>query len=176
MLNPTVRRFLLLATLIFGSLAVAQPIEIDEVVSAQQAWGEGIVAIGAAFASGADYGAVAASHIRTRYAYDLVPVAFKPTKAAAVPFRATFEAAFSYFVGGEIPEDGGFALAPYVHVSFDNHAVVSVGDFAYAMGIYTFRTADGEETAVEYTFGYLRDAEGGLRIALHHSSLPYAPH
>lgn len=102
-------------------------------------------------------------------------MAFKPTKAAAVQFRPTFDDTLSYFVGGHIPEDDGFALAPYVAVSFDNHALVTLGSFAYAMGTYTFRDPNGHETTVEYTFGYLRDATGALRIALHHSSLPYAP-
>jgi hypothetical protein len=176
MLMQSARTLALLTTLLWASFAAAQPIAVEEIVTAQRVWGEGIVAIGAAYVGGGDHVAVAAAHIRALYAYDLMPVAFKPTKAASVPFRPTFEDALSYFVGGHIPEDHGFALAPYVQVSFENHAVISVGEFAYAMGIYTFRAADMQETAVEYTFGYVRDAAGGLRIALHHSSLPYAPH
>jgi hypothetical protein len=171
-----IRTLLALLTLIAAGFALAQAIDEAEILAAQQQWGDGIVAIGRAYSSGGDYTAVAADHIRSLYAYGSVPVAFKPTKAAAVPFRPTFEDALSYFVGGHIPEDQGFALAPYVHVEFANHAVVTVGTFAYAMGSYTFRDANGHETAVEYTFGYVRDAEGHLRIALHHSSLPYSPH
>jgi len=28
---------------------------------------------------------------------------------------------------------------------------------------------------VEYSFGYIKDEDGNLKIALHHSSLPYSP-
>ncbi|CAE7207291.1 JNK, partial [Symbiodinium sp. CCMP2456] len=34
--------------------------------------------------------------------------------------------------------------------------------------------ADGSKTKVEYTFGYKRNADGKLRIFLHHSSVPYS--
>jgi hypothetical protein len=114
--------------------------------------------------------------VRTLYAYDLGPVLFKPTKAAADPFRETFEQALSYFVGGEVAEDHGFALEPWTSVRFENHAIVVVGDVAYAMGHYVFTDLQGLETVVEFSFGYVLDATGKLRIVLHHSSLPYRPH
>ena len=40
------------------------------------------------------------------------------------------------------------------------------------MGNYFFTAADGAEVKVEYTFGYIEDDNGGLRIQLHHSSIP----
>ena len=40
------------------------------------------------------------------------------------------------------------------------------------MGNYFFTTPEGEEVKVEYTFGYITDSEGKLRINLHHSSMP----
>ena len=45
-------------------------------------------------------------------------------------------------------------------------------DSATAMGNYFFTTTEGEEVKVEYTFGYITDSEGKLRINLHHSSMP----
>jgi len=43
------------------------------------------------------------------------------------------------------------------------------------MGNYYFTSADtGDKTKVEYTFGYKRNADGKLRIFLHHSSVPFA--
>jgi len=42
-----------------------------------------------------------------------------------------------------------------------------------AMGNYFFTTPKGSEVKVEYSFGYVLDTEGKLRINLHHSSLPY---
>jgi hypothetical protein len=40
------------------------------------------------------------------------------------------------------------------------------------MGNYFFTDQGGLETKVEYTFGYIHDEEGGLKIRLHHSSIP----
>ncbi|MDA1056918.1 MAG: hypothetical protein O3A58_03705, partial [Proteobacteria bacterium] len=57
----------------------------DEVISAQKAWGDGIVAIGKA----EDHKKAALNHLDTLYAYDLGTVLFKPTKAAADQFRGT---------------------------------------------------------------------------------------
>ena len=105
---------------------------VEDVEKAQQAWGDGIVAIAAAHSSGLDYIATARNHIQSLYAYELGPVLFKPTLAAKEQFRPTFEGALSYFVAsnGECPEDKGF------------------------------------------TFGYVIDSAGALRINLHHSSMP----
>ena len=41
------------------------------------------------------------------------------------------------------------------------------------MGNYFFTTTEGEEVKVEYTFGYMLDGEGNLRINVHHSSVPF---
>jgi hypothetical protein len=156
--------------------ARAEPITPAEVRAAQQAWGEAIVAIGAAHAQGGDAQAEAQKTLDTLYAYDLGPVLFKPTKAAAEPFRSTRDSALSYFVGGAIPEDHGFALQPWSAVRFDDQQITADTDSAVAMGHYTFTdAASGAETRVEFTFGYLRDPAGRLRIHLHHSSLPYQP-
>ena len=108
------------------------------------------------------------------YAYDEGAVLFKPTKAAELPFRATKEEALSYFVGGDISEDSGFALEPWTDIRFDNHETIIDTDSAIASGEYYFTSGKtGDETKVEYTFGFIRDDEGNLRINLHHSSLPY---
>ncbi len=40
------------------------------------------------------------------------------------------------------------------------------------MGNYFFTDAEGSEVKVEYTFGYVQDEVGALRINLHHSSIP----
>ena len=40
------------------------------------------------------------------------------------------------------------------------------------MGNYFFTTSDGEEVKVEFSFGYIVDSSGELRIQLHHSSMP----
>ncbi|MEC9118556.1 MAG: phosphoribosyl-AMP cyclohydrolase, partial [Candidatus Thermoplasmatota archaeon] len=37
---------------------------------------------------------------------------------------------------------------------------------------YFFKDSEGAETKVEFTFGYITDSSGTLRINLHHSSMP----
>ena len=141
----------------------------QEIQKAQQAWGAGIVAIGAA----KDPKAAAIAHIDTLYAYDLGTVLFKPTKVADDQFRETKEEALSYFVGGLEPEDKGFALAPFTKVRFENDGYIIDCDSALAMGNYYFTPKGGKDIKVEYTFGYIKDTKGNLRINLQHSSLPY---
>ena len=45
---------------------------------------------------------------------------------------------------------------------------------ALAMGNYFFTATKGDVIKVEYTFGYIKDGDGALRIILHHSSIPYS--
>ncbi len=164
----------LLATTLLTPAAVAD-ITAADVEAAQQAWGEGIVTIGAAYTAGEDYTAAATAHIERFYAYGHdVPVLFKPTLAADVQFRGDFDGALSYFVGGSIEEDGGFAIAPYTNVRWENEGTFIDGDSAMAMGNYFFTTTDGNEVKVEYSFGYIEDENGDLKIVLHHSSLPFS--
>jgi len=142
-----------------------------EITAAQKAWGDGIVNIGKA----TDHKQAAIAHIDALYGYDLGPVLFKPTKTAAMQFRDDKNEALSYFVGGAEPEDKGFALAPFTKVRFDNHRTTSDCDSALAQGNYYFTTAQGQEIKVEYSFGYVKNENGQLKINLHHSSLPYKP-
>jgi hypothetical protein len=160
-----------------GNPLAEDPITIEDVHAAQQAWGDGIVAIGEASAEGGDARLLAAAFLDDLYAFELGPVLFKPTKAALVPFRGDRRAALSYFVAGDeaFPEDHGFALHPWRAVRFENTGVIPIPDGALAMGHYVFTTSSDQETRVEYSFAYLRDPEGRLRIRLHHSSLPFVP-
>ena len=148
----------------------------DQILAAQKAWGDGIVKIASTHASGGDFTQVAHDHVETLYAYDLTPVLFKPTLAAEVQFRSTFEEALSYFVAtnGACPEDKGFAIKGWTAVRFENVDIITTGDVAMAMGNYLFTTPEGDEVKVEYSFGYFLDADGNVRINLHHSSMPYA--
>jgi len=146
----------------------------DEVEAAQQAWGDGVIAIGKAYADGGDYRALALETIDRLYGYDLGPVLFKPTWAMQTQFRPTREDALSYFVKGHIDEDRGFAIAGWAKVRFDNHNMILGEETALAMGNYVFTDADGTELKAEYSFGYMRDANRALRIILQHSSAPFA--
>ena len=148
----------------------------EQVLAAQDAWGAGIVRIAAAHTAGEDFEKAAVDHIETLYAYDLGPVLFKPTLAAKEQFRSTFAGALSYFVAcnGECPEDGGFAIKGWTAVRFENVDIITYGASATAMGNYFFTTPEGDEVKVEYSFGYILDDAGNVRINLHHSAMPYS--
>ncbi len=162
-------------TAILAAPALAQePITEAEIMAAQRAWGDGIVAIGTAYTAGHDYRQAGRDHIQRFYAYGSHPVLFKPTLASQDQFRCDFDEALSYFVGGSITEDKGFAIAPYTNVRWENEGTVIDSDSALAMGNYFFTTPDGSEVKVEYSFGYVRDETGALRIVLHHSSVPFS--
>lgn len=152
-------------------------ITTQQIEDAQAAWGEGIVRIAAAHSSGGDYVQVAHDHVTTLYAYDFSSVLFKPTLAAEQQFRSTFDDALSYFVASNnaCPEDKGFAIKGWTAVRFENVDIITVGTVGLAMGNYFFTTPEGDEVKVEYSFGYILDENGDVRINLHHSSMPYAP-
>ena len=145
------------------------PVTENDVLAAQESWGKAIVAIGKAENPEVE----AQSTLDRLYAYDIGTVLFKPTLASNEPFRGTEKEALSYFVGGSISEDKGFALAPYNNVRFENEGIITHCDTGVSMGEYFFTKTDGSEIKAEYTLGYIRDENGDLKINLHHSSLPY---
>lgn len=161
-------------TTLFSSECITEA----EVVQAQEEWGAGIVKIGKVYSEGGDYKRAATEHIQNLYGYDLSSVLFKPTLASEEQFRGTFDAALSYFVGGNetYKEDKGFALAPYTNVRWENSGIINNScTMAIAMGNYYFTTTEGEEVKVEYTLGYIKDTNGKLRMVVHKSALPYSP-
>ena len=151
------------------------PITQAEIEAAQRAWGEGLVAISTAYAKGEDFGTIAQSVLDTLYGYKDGLVLFKPTLASEVPFRFTEEGAASYFIGGSIAEDTGFAIKPWTQVRFaDDGEFILSGPTALWMGSVFITNDKGEITRVEKTMGYYRDANGDVRLQLHHSSIPYS--
>ena len=172
----------LLTTALFTAIATTSAyagsakITEADVLAAQKEWAQGIVMIGDTFKAKGDYTAKATKHIKDLYAYEQGDVLFKPTLASTDQFRGTFDEALSYFVGGDIEEDKGFAIKPWTEVRFGEQDIIIDSDSAIAMGNYFF-TPDGstEEVKVEYTFGYMKDDAGDLRSNLHHSSLPFPP-
>lgn len=173
----TIRTILSTTTLaVFAATAAsAEGITEQDVIDAQTAWGEGIVAIASTHTEGGDFEARATEHIETLYAYGESDVMFKPTLAAEDQFRESFEEALSYFIGTEGSEDSGFAIKGWTNVRWESNGIFTTDDAATAMGNYFFTGPDGTETKVEYSFGYVKDDAGNLKINLHHSSLPYNP-
>lgn len=158
-----------------SALAKDRSITEQEVLAAQKAWADGIMAIRKVFIEKGNYKERAKQHIKDLYAYDLGEVLFKPTFASDVQFRDTFEKALSYFIGNNLPEDNGFAIMPWSNVRFGNQKIIINTDTAIAMGNYFLTPAGSDkEVRVEYTFGYIKDNKGNVRINVHHSSMPYS--
>ena len=160
----------------------SNPVSEQEVRTAQKAWADAIKSISKIYLDGGDYVAAAGKAAGELYGYGHTNVMFKPTKAKDIPFRPDASQAMSYFVGAKavsdgITEDGGFAInggKGWSDVVFDNHQIDLNGNVAIAMGTYYFTSAaDGSKTKVEYTFGYKKNADGKVRIFLHHSSVPF---
>ena len=149
----------------------------QEVLQAQEAWGNGIVNIGKVYQENGDFVAAAINHINTFYNYQEGTVLFKPTLAADIAFRTDFKGALSYFVGGDddFAEDHGFAIKPWKSVRWENIGVKIIGNMAVAMGVYYFSPVNGgDDVKVEYSFAYTKDNEDNLKIILHGSHIPFS--
>jgi len=145
--------------------------------AAQQEWGDAIVRLGQIHRNGGPIREEAIACINHLYSTQDGRILFKPTMAAEAPFRSTVEDALSYFIGGDpdFPEDAGFARQSWIAVRFENHAMTFLADAVLAMGHYFFMNQDNVETKTEYSFVYVCDSSGHLRIKLHHSSFPFSP-
>ncbi len=160
--------------------APAATISRDQVIAAQNAWGDALVSISTIYDSSGIQAAtrMAETVIDAAYGYAWGPVLFKPTLTTAPQtFRTTREGALSYFVGSnaKFPGDTGFALKHWRSYKVENAAIFIDGNIAISIGNVRFTDRDGNVTVVDKTWGYKRDTDGKLRIVLHHSSLPYKP-
>lgn len=162
-----------------SSGAATQAITEDQVVAAQQAWCNALISISQANAQNGQAAAKALAEqvIDGAYAYQMGPVLFKPTLTVAPQtFRTTREGALAYFVGGnsDFPKDDGFALKGWTACNAEKAAVFIAGHAASWMGNIMLTGADGNVTTVDKTWKFVKDDQGQLRIAVHHSSLPFS--
>lgn len=147
----------------------------EQVLEAQEKWGNGVVKIGALKNQRTECESFTSSFLDERYAFDSSLVIFKPTKCEIQQFRPTKAEALSYFIAGDdraCNEDKGFAIQPWTKVRFENAGIILEEERAISMGNYFFTDLDGNEAKVEYTFGY-KLINNELKIDLHHSSFPY---
>ena len=145
-----------------------------EVIKAQELWAQNVIEIGNLYIKKEDYKSRASVFVKQFYAFDIGDVLFKPTLASEKQFRCTYDDALSYFIGGHISEDKGFALKPWEKINFGERKIIILKEIALSMGNYFFQSVDGsDEVKVEFTFGYVKDKDNNLLINLHHSSIPY---
>jgi hypothetical protein len=158
---------------------VNRAISEGEVLAAQKAWGDALVAISTTYETKGiqPAKALAGKVIDAAYGYQFGPVLFKPTLTVAPQtFRTTRAGALAYFVGGDpaFPKDKGFALNGWRKVEIKNSAIFISGNTATSMGNVMITNKEGKVTTVDKTWQFIKDDNGKLRIVLHHSSLPYA--
>ena len=145
-----------------------------EVIKSQELWAQNVIEIGNLYIKKEDYKSRASVFVKQFYAFDIGDVLFKPTLASEKQFRCTYDDALSYFIGGHISEDKGFALKPWEKINFGERKIIILKEIALSMGNYFFQSVDGsDEVKVEFTFGYVKDKNNNLLINLHHSSIPY---
>ena len=146
----------------------------QEVLEAQKEWAYYIINIGKLYLKKGNYKVEAKKFVTNLYAYEISNVLFKPTLVSKNQFRYDFEDALSYFIGGSVKEDKGFATKPWKQIRFGQRKFIILEQIALVMGNYYFLgTGQKKEIKVEYTFGYIKDNNGNLLINLHHSSLPF---
>jgi hypothetical protein len=160
------------------TVVVSRAITESEVLAAQKAWGDALVAISTTYETKGISAAKALAEkvIDAAYGYQFGAVLFKPTLTVAPQtFRTTRAGALAYFVGGDpaFPLDQGFALNGWRKVEIKNAAIFISGNTATTMGNVMITDKAGKVTTVDKTWQFFKDGSGQLRIILHHSSLPY---
>ena len=133
-------------------------------------WKDGVIEIGRIYLEGGDYKKCAEKFISTHYAFDSEEVLFKPTFTKEIIFRNSKDLALSYFIGGEISEDNGFALKPWEKIRLEELNIIEENNSMVAMGILNFKPLKLEEiTIIAFTF-LLINTDESLKIKVHHSS------
>ena len=133
-------------------------------------WKDGVIEIGRIHLEEGDYEKSAELFVSTHYAFDSEEVLFKPTFTKEVIFRNSNDLALSYFIGGEVAEDKGFALKPWEEIRLEELNIIEQDNLMVAMGTLNFKPLNLEEnTLIAFTF-LLIETDGSLKIKVHHSS------
>jgi len=133
-------------------------------------WKDGVIEIGRIHLEGGDYEKSAELFVSTHYAFDSEEVLFKPTFTKEVIFRNSKDLALSYFIGGEVAEDKGFALKPWEEIRLEELNIIEQDNLMVAMGTLNFKPLNLEEnTLIAFTF-LLIDTDDSIKIKVHHSS------
>ena len=151
--------------------------EVDKLVfSAQSRWAEYVIDLGNQNIQQNEKNKLMNKFLEDLYAFKIVDVLFKPTKACIKQFRKSKEDFTSYFIANNnlYKEDKGFALEPWKKITFENFNITKIDRQILSMGNYYFENRNGQTIKVEFTFGYIIDDMGKLLINLHHSSLPFS--
>ena len=131
-------------------------------------WRQGVLDIRSVYDNKGDFQEQASKFLKTHYLFETESVFFKPTLTREEIFRNTFDRALSYFIGGDIDEDKGFALQEWKSINTDQINILIEGALIIVMGVLSFKS--DEVLKVAFTF-ILKESNSGLKIKAHHSSL-----
>ena len=135
-----------------------------------ESWIDGIINIGKVYTDKGDFKEIANNFIDSHYAFNDESVLFKPTFTKEVIFRNSKHKALSYFVGGSIQEDYGFALKPWEKITIEELNILEENGLKVAMGIFNLKPVKIDDiTSVAFTFVFTEDNDI-LKIKVHHSS------
>ena len=144
--------------------------ELEKINEFLFSWSKGVIDIGKIYREGGDYKKSAKLFLDTHYAFEETDVLFKPTFTKEVVFRNNKKDALSYFVGGDISEDNGFALKPWESIQLEELNTLVAKDLTAAMGTLRFKPQKAKETTlVAFTFIFTKIDEA-IKIKVHHSS------
>ena len=131
-------------------------------------WKQGVLDIRNVYHNKGDYQEQASEFLKTHYLFDTECVFFKPTLTREEIFSNSFDGALSYFIGGDIDEDRGFALQEWKSINTDQINILIEDVLIIAMGVLSFES--NEVLKVAFTF-ILKESNSDLKIKVHHSSL-----
>ena len=131
-------------------------------------WKQGVLDIKNVYENKGDYQEQASKFLQTHYLFETESVLFKPTLTRKEIFRNSFDRALSYFIGGDIDEDKGFAIQEWKSIDTDQINILIEDGLIIAMGVLSFKS--NEVFKVAFTF-MLKESNSDLKIKVHHSSL-----
>ena len=131
-------------------------------------WKQGVLDIKNVYDNKGDYQEQASKFLEKHYLFKTESVLFKPTLTLEEIFRNSFDRARSYFIGGDIDEDKGFAIQEWKSIDTDQINILIEDELIIAMGVLSFKS--DEVLKVAFTF-MLKESNSNLKIKVHHSSL-----
>lgn len=144
--------------------------EIKQIEEFLISWRDGVIEIGKVYLYDGEYRLAANKFIEKHYAFNEEDILFKPTFTKETIFRNNKKDALSYFIGGDISEDSGFAIKPWESIDLNELNTLIEEDLIAAMGTLEFKPYEIEETTlVAFTFIF-RKINETLKIKVHHSS------
>ena len=154
------------ATCLCLFLITPSQIKEQDVLDAQHAWKNNIMALSRSALSQQNFEKQVEECVKSLYDVN-DRFLFKPTTAQINPVHVSLERTMTYFKG---VKDN-----PISDIVFNNKAIHYYDDKAFVMGHYIFYFQSNPKALfkADYSFVYKKTSNGKTAIILHHSSLTY---